>query len=110
MAIRIDYECGLDYRLNSQAIFTITDLIITEENPTLRNQLTDKLEAFFVTLADLGNSWDEIRDYFNNHLLDCKNCRALYIDLYQILSCKRDAEAQGFLLNCVKEELNHWLN
>ncbi|AJF62339.1 MAG: hypothetical protein QT11_C0001G0186 [archaeon GW2011_AR20] len=97
------YRCPTDSRLDFITIFSLTDLIITENNPTPGQKLYyNYIEKAY---SEFGESWEEIRGYFVNHCIECETCQKIYKGIYEDHSKIRDALAQAILLDDAKKNL-----
>jgi len=108
MPINIDYTCAIDSRLTLPKIFSLTFLVISHDNSSLEEEVYEyDLEEHHPQISDLGSTFTEVRQYFESeHILDCKDCRDLYIEIYPLIYTMKEGRRQAQLLHFVQEELN----
>jgi len=97
----LDYECKTDGRLTLPKIFSLTSLIIAQDNPFLEEEVYEyDLGFYHPQISDLGTTFSEVRYYFENeHILECKECMDFYIRLYPLITNLKDSRKQESLLH-----------
>ena len=103
----LDYKCKTDERLTLPKIFSLTSLIIAQDNPLLEEEVYEyDLEVYHPQISDLGVTFSEVRYYFENeHILECRECRDFYIKLYSLITNLKDSRKQESFLTLIKNEL-----
>jgi len=81
----LKYKCTSNSNIDVLVLHAMTSLNLIEDNP-LNGNLNEEFEKWYDKISFLGNSWQEINEAFQNHLIDCYECRDLYVKSYKTFS------------------------
>ena len=77
-----EYRCKTNHKVNLPRLNTISllnileDIHAGEEFQKIFNESRCQIKVF-------GSTWEEINEKFQDHLIDCRGCRELYLDYYK---------------------------
>ena|SRR3989344_5649823 len=81
----LSYRCKKDDNIGILVLHGMSSLNVMEDN-LLNDEFDEQFNRYYDDINFLGESWQEINESFQNHLIDCINCREIYLQFYRTYS------------------------
>ena len=78
----LKYKCEKDKNIEILVLHAMSSLNVMEDNPLI-DMFDEQFDRYYKDIKFLGDSWQKINEKFQDHLIDCIECRKIYLRCYK---------------------------